>query len=35
MPAPSRSFARKVRLSTLALVFERLWPRLWLLIGLG
>jgi uncharacterized protein (TIGR02302 family) len=34
-PAPSRSFARKVRLSTLALVFERLWPRLWLLIGLG
>jgi uncharacterized protein (TIGR02302 family) len=34
-PAPSRSFARKVRLSTLALVFERLWPRLWLLIGLA
>lgn len=34
-PAPSRSFARKVRLSTVALVFERLWPRLWLLIGLG
>jgi uncharacterized protein (TIGR02302 family) len=33
-PALSRSFARKVRLSTLALVFERLWPRLWLLIGL-
>jgi uncharacterized protein (TIGR02302 family) len=32
--ALSRSFARKVRLSTLALVFERLWPRLWLLIGL-
>jgi uncharacterized protein (TIGR02302 family) len=33
--ALSRSFARKVRLSTLALVFERLWPRLWLLIGLA
>jgi uncharacterized protein (TIGR02302 family) len=34
-PALSRSFARKVRLSSLALVFERLWPRLWLLIGLA
>jgi uncharacterized protein (TIGR02302 family) len=33
--APARAFERKVRLSTLALVFERLWPRLWLLIGLG
>jgi uncharacterized protein (TIGR02302 family) len=33
--ALSRSFARKVRLSTLALYFERLWPRLWLLIGLA
>jgi uncharacterized protein (TIGR02302 family) len=32
--ALSRSFARKVRLSALALYFERLWPRLWLLIGL-
>lgn len=32
--ALSRSFARKVRLSKLALYFERLWPRLWLLIGL-
>jgi uncharacterized protein (TIGR02302 family) len=32
--ALSRSFARKVRLSTLALAFERLWPRLWLLIGI-
>ncbi|WP_246317268.1 TIGR02302 family protein [Hyphomicrobium methylovorum] len=31
----SRSFARKVRLSGLALAFERLWPRLWLLIGLA
>jgi uncharacterized protein (TIGR02302 family) len=34
-PTLSRSFDRKVRLSTLALFFERLWPRLWLLIGLG
>jgi uncharacterized protein (TIGR02302 family) len=34
-PALSRSFARKIRLSRLALLFERLWPRLWLLIGLG
>lgn len=31
----SRSFARKVKLSTLALFFERLWPRLWLLVGLA
>ena len=31
----SRSFARKVRFSTAALVFERLWPRLWLLIALA
>jgi len=34
-PEISRSFARKVRLSTLALFFERLWPRLWLVIGLA
>ncbi|HET6388330.1 TIGR02302 family protein [Hyphomicrobium sp.] len=34
-PEISRSFARKVRLSTLALFFERLWPRLWLLIGVA
>ena len=34
-PALPRSFDRKVRLSTLALSLERLWPRLWLLIGLG
>ena len=33
--AATRAFARKVRLSTLALFFERLWPRLWLLIGVG
>ena len=33
--ASSRAFARKVRLSRLALFFERLWPRLWILIGIG
>ncbi len=32
---PTRAFARKVRLSAWALFFERLWPRLWLLIGLA
>lgn len=34
-PAIQRAFARKVRLSKWALFFERLWPRLWLLIGLA
>ncbi len=34
-PALTRAFARKVRLSTWALFFERLWPRLWLLVGLA
>ncbi len=34
-PEMSRTFARKVRLSTLALFFERLWPRLWLLLGVA
>ncbi|CAA2136565.1 hypothetical protein HYPP_00037 [Hyphomicrobium sp. ghe19] len=34
-PDISRSLARKVRLSTVALFFERLWPRLWLLIGVA
>ncbi|WP_290984937.1 TIGR02302 family protein [Hyphomicrobium sp.] len=34
-PEMSRSFARKVRLSTFALFFERLWPRLWLVIGVA
>lgn len=28
-------FARKVRASRWALLFERLWPRLWLIIGIG
>ena len=32
-PGLTRAFARKVRLSIWALFFERLWPRLWLLIG--
>ncbi|MFA5954990.1 TIGR02302 family protein [Hyphomicrobium sp.] len=31
----TRSFARKVRLSTLALFFERIWPRLWLVFGVA
>jgi uncharacterized protein (TIGR02302 family) len=30
-----RAFARKVRLSKLALFFERLWPRLWLVLSLA
>ena len=34
-PQLSRTFARKVRLGTWALFFERLWPRLWLLLGLA
>lgn len=32
---PTRVFARKVRLSTWALFFERLWPRLWPLVSLA
>lgn len=34
-PELSRIFARKVKLSTWALFFERLWPRLWVFLGLG
>ena len=34
-PQHSHTFARKVRLGTWALFFERLWPRLWLLLGLA
>ncbi len=30
---PRRQFARKVRASRWALLFERLWPRLWLILG--
>ncbi|MGL4397696.1 MAG: TIGR02302 family protein [Hyphomicrobium sp.] len=33
-PRISRAFARKVRLGTWALFFERVWPRAWLLLGL-
>lgn len=35
VPAVQRAFARKVQLSKVALFFERLWPRLWWLIGLA
>ncbi|MCK5711300.1 MAG: DUF4175 family protein, partial [Hyphomicrobiaceae bacterium] len=31
----SKVFKRKVRASKWALLFERLWPRLWLIIGLA
>lgn len=34
-PTLSRAFARKIRLSKLALVFERLWPRLWVFLSLA
>src|SRR3990167_5795604 len=39
-PSGSRSpldlaFARKVRASRWALLFERLWPRLWLILGVA
>ena len=30
-----RAFERKVRRSRWALLFERMWPRLWLLIGIA
>jgi uncharacterized protein (TIGR02302 family) len=30
-----RAFARKVRLSTWALLFERIWPRAWLIVAVG
>ena len=33
-PAVSKTFARKVRLSNIALFFERLWPRTWWLLSL-
>ncbi|HRY07709.1 MAG TPA: hypothetical protein P5114_11355, partial [Hyphomicrobiaceae bacterium] len=29
-----RAFERKVRRSQWALVFERLWPRLWIVVGI-
>jgi uncharacterized protein (TIGR02302 family) len=35
-PTPiERAFERKVRLSKWALLFERLWPRVWLVLGLA
>ncbi len=34
-PGPERTFERKVLLSKLALLFERLWPRIWLLLGIA
>jgi uncharacterized protein (TIGR02302 family) len=34
-PTAGAAFERKVRLSRAALLFERAWPRLWLLLGLG
>ena len=34
-PSPvTATFERKVRLGTWALLFERLWPRLWAVFGL-
>lgn len=34
-PGPERAFERKVLLSKLALVFERIWPRAWILLGIA
>ena len=34
-PAFERVFERKVRLSKWALLFEQLWPRAWLVLGLA
>ena len=33
--AIERAFERKVRLSKWALLFEQLWPRAWLILGLA
>ena len=35
LPALDAKFARKVRASRWALLFERLWPRVWLILGLA
>src|ERR1700741_127164 len=32
---PESAFERKVLLSKLALLFERIWPRAWVLLGLA
>ena len=34
-PAAERVFERKVRLSRWALLFEQLWPRAWLVLGVA
>ena len=34
-PGPEAAFARKVHLSKWALLFEQVWPRAWLLLGLA
>jgi uncharacterized protein (TIGR02302 family) len=34
-PGPEGTFERKVLLSKLALLFERIWPRAWMLIGIA
>jgi uncharacterized protein (TIGR02302 family) len=34
-PGPERAFERKVLLSKLALLFEKIWPRAWILLGLA
>jgi uncharacterized protein (TIGR02302 family) len=34
-PGPERAFERKVLLSKLALLFERIWPRAWILLGIA
>jgi uncharacterized protein (TIGR02302 family) len=34
-PGPERAFERKVLLSKAALLFERIWPRAWILLGIA
>jgi uncharacterized protein (TIGR02302 family) len=34
-PGPERTFERKVLLSRVALVFEKIWPRAWILLGIA
>jgi uncharacterized protein (TIGR02302 family) len=34
-PTPERVFERKVLLSKLALLFEKIWPRAWILLGIA
>ena len=35
LPGPQRLLAHKIRLSSGALLFERVWPRLWLVFGIA